>query len=487
MRKLMIMLLVFALAATGILAQEDETFTTDNFSVTVPAGWVVESAEGQVLIATSEGALGNVTAGEAGVTILLPESLAAFGLDMEVDPVVVVETLIDLLGDETTEFGEVETFDMPNGTPGAQVTITDNSTFEGYLAALLFEEGMVVAAFETAPGEFESFVDDFAAIGESIQYGSDIMTEDSNTFTADGFSIMLPDGWVTQEEEGQILLASSEGALGNVSEGEASVTILLPESLAAFALDTETDPVVVVESIIELLADDTTEFSPVQAFEQEKGNPAARASITDNDTFEGLLAAVAFEDGVIVVAFETSVGNLETYLDTFVALGESIEYGSSMEASDDLLRQWASNATGTSEYGNPNWGFIQATGEPDTTVCGDETTAWASESSTGSDILVLEYEELVQPTEINIYQTYNPGAIIFVEVANNTEEDAETYTLPNSEDPLGNTDCPGVFTIEITEELPPINTVIIYLDQTLTGSWNEIDAVELVGVPVDDE
>ncbi|GAB4323978.1 MAG: hypothetical protein Kow00117_12260 [Phototrophicales bacterium] len=330
MRKTTLLLFIFLLGFSAILAQEDETFTTDNFSVTVPAGWVVESSDGQVFIATSQSALDNVSPGEASVTILLPETLATFGLDMELDPVVVIETLIDLLGDETTEFGTVETFELQNGTPGAQVTVTDNETFETFVTALVYEEGIVVAAFETSPGEFESFLDQFVLIGESIQY-------------------------------------------------------------------------------------------------------------------------------------------------------------SSMITSDELLRQWASNASGTSEYSNPNWGFIQATGAPDTTRCGDETTAWASSTSTGLDILVLEYAELVQPTEINIYQTYNPGAIISVEVSNNTEAEAETYVLPNSEDPLGNTDCPGVFTIEITEELPPINTIIIYLDQTITGSWNEIDAVELVGIPVNSD
>ncbi|PJF21461.1 MAG: hypothetical protein CUN56_10985 [Phototrophicales bacterium] len=330
MRKTTLLLLIFLLGFSTILAQEDETFTTDNFSVTVPAGWVVESSDGQVFIATSQNALDILSPGEASVTILLPEILATVGIDTEADPVVAIETLMDLLGDDTTEFGPIETFELQNGTPGAQVTVTDNETFETFVTALVYEEGIVVAAFETSPGEFESFLDEFVLIGESIQYGSAI-------------------------------------------------------------------------------------------------------------------------------------------------------------TADELLRQWASNATGTSEYSNPNWGFIQATGAPDTTVCGDETTAWASATSTGMDILVLEYAELVQPTEINIYQTYNPGAIISVEVSNNTEPNAETYVLPNSEDPPGNTDCPGVFTIEITEELPPINTVIIYLDQAITDNWNEIDAVELVGVPVNSD
>lgn len=309
---------------------------------------------------------------------------------------------------------------------------------------------------------------------------SSVFAQEDETFTTGDFTITIPAGWVVQEEEGQILIASVEASIGNVTPGEASVTVLLPESLAAFGLETEADPVVVVETVLQLISDETTVFSPVEAFESEAGYPAARAAVTDNSTFEGLLAAVSFEDGVIVIAFETSVGDLESYIETFAAMGESIYYGAM--ADGEIVRQWASNVTGTSQYGDDSWSFEQAAGEPNTTVCGDETTAWASESSIGSDILVLEYDQLVQPTEINIYQTYNPGSIIFVEVADSTLEDAETYVLENSTDAPGNTDCPGVFTIEITEEMPPINTVLIYLDQTIGGSWNEIDAVELVGV-----
>jgi hypothetical protein len=59
-----------------------------------------------------------------------------------------------------------------------------------------------------------------------------------------------------------------------------------------------------------------------------------------------------------------------------------------------------------------------------------------------------------------------------------TEETAELF---NSADEPGNTDCPGVFVLEVEAIDFPIDTVTIYLDQTIGGGWNEIDAVELVG------
>jgi len=38
-----------------------------------------------------------------------------------------------------------------------------------------------------------------------------------------------------------------------------------------------------------------------------------------------------------------------------------------------------------------------------------------------------------------------------------------------------------VLSVDVPDATAPVNGVIIHLDQTITGDWNEIDAVELVG------
>ncbi|MCB9456330.1 MAG: hypothetical protein H6671_10130 [Anaerolineaceae bacterium] len=150
-------------------------------------------------------------------------------------------------------------------------------------------------------------------------------------------------------------------------------------------------------------------------------------------------------------------------------------------SSDGLLRQWASDASGSSQYGESSWSFVQAAGAPDTNACGDFTTAWASATSTGKDTITLEYSQAVYPTQVNIYETYNPGSIVRVELMNT--ETGATVNVPASADPPGNTECPGVFTVDISGSETLVNAVTIYLDQTIGGNWNEIDAVELVGRP----
>lgn len=160
-------------------------------------------------------------------------------------------------------------------------------------------------------------------------------------------------------------------------------------------------------------------------------------------------------------------------------MGTGTADSSDSMSSEDQMHQWAVSANGSSQYGTSSWSFEQATGAPDTSDCGDRTTAWASSSSTGSDTLTLEFAEAVVPSQINIYQTYNPGSITKVEVGNS--DSGRVMTLPNSTDTPGNTPCPGVFTIAVEDITTPINQVTIYLDQTIGGNWNEIDAVELIG------
>jgi Tol biopolymer transport system component len=144
------------------------------------------------------------------------------------------------------------------------------------------------------------------------------------------------------------------------------------------------------------------------------------------------------------------------------------------------IRQWATSALASSQYSDPDWSAAQATGAPDTVECGDIVTAWASASSSGQEWLLLQYSHSVIPTQVNIYQTNTPGAIVKVSVIT---VEGEEISLPDSADPPGHTACPGVFTIDIEGQPPAVDAVKIYLDQDITYDWNEIDAVELVGYP----
>jgi hypothetical protein len=147
-----------------------------------------------------------------------------------------------------------------------------------------------------------------------------------------------------------------------------------------------------------------------------------------------------------------------------------------------LVRQWAARAEATSEYSYPQYGAVQATGAPDTVGCGDFPTTWASQTISNYDQLTLFYDTPVIPTAINIYQTFGRGSIVQVDVVTTS---GEIISLPNSADPPTIPPiCPGVFTVDVSGfDVGTVNGVVITLDQTIRGMWNEIDAVELVGRP----
>ncbi|MBT7191244.1 MAG: hypothetical protein HN916_13750 [Anaerolineae bacterium] len=143
----------------------------------------------------------------------------------------------------------------------------------------------------------------------------------------------------------------------------------------------------------------------------------------------------------------------------------------------NIISQWASNASASSEYGNPDWAAQQATGAPDTLECGDTPTAWASEGNFTTEWLELRYDTPVTPTEINIYESHTPTQVVRVEIFDTQGSYHEVYSAQPKM-----TDCPYILSISVQEADYQATGVKITIDQSqLNLPWNEIDAVELVG------
>jgi hypothetical protein len=146
----------------------------------------------------------------------------------------------------------------------------------------------------------------------------------------------------------------------------------------------------------------------------------------------------------------------------------------------EVTRQWASTATASSEYGEINWAASQATGEPDTDGCGDYTTAWAAEGYDTVEWIELSYDFPVLPTEVNIVQTYNPNQVVSVELLDGW---GTYHTIYTGEPEDMSDECPYTLSIPVEDADYQAVAVKITLDQSVLETWNEIDAVELVGVP----
>ena len=51
---------------------------------------------------------------------------------------------------------------------------------------------------------------------------------------------------------------------------------------------------------------------------------------------------------------------------------------SAQPGSEETISQWASSATASSQYDDPDYSANQATGAPNALECGDSVNAWAS-------------------------------------------------------------------------------------------------------------
>ncbi len=121
-----------------------------------------------------------------------------------------------------------------------------------------------------------------------------------------------------------------------------------------------------------------------------------------------------------------------------------------------------------------SWGPEQATGKPDTPGAGDIETAWASATEDGQDEwLELEYAEAVEPEQIIIHETFNPGAVYMVTAYTRTGMEA---LLWHGEDPTRTGLPRGVSEINVTNSVKT-NRIRVHLKSSEVPGWNEIDAV----------
>jgi hypothetical protein len=152
-------------------------------------------------------------------------------------------------------------------------------------------------------------------------------------------------------------------------------------------------------------------------------------------------------------------------------------------ANETILHQWAAYAEATTSYDDPDWAAIQMTGPPDTFVCDDLPTAWASAKKDTVEELVLVYEQPVIPLGVYIHQTHAPNQVTEVLLIDIYDNEYLVY----QKKPWIEPDCPYILEVVDFEVDAPVDIVVIYVDQSILGSsWNEIDAVELVGIKTSD-
>lgn len=143
------------------------------------------------------------------------------------------------------------------------------------------------------------------------------------------------------------------------------------------------------------------------------------------------------------------------------------------------FKQWAIEATATSEYTSTRFSAAQMVGAPDTYPdYGDIETAWAPAYWDLDGVRAeLRYPEAVIVEEIEIYETCNPSAITKVELV---DEAGSSYEVWRGDAWVAPKES-RIFRIRNTKVKTPVNRVRLYLDCSKVEGWNEIDAVGITG------
>jgi hypothetical protein len=143
-----------------------------------------------------------------------------------------------------------------------------------------------------------------------------------------------------------------------------------------------------------------------------------------------------------------------------------------------VVSQWAVSASASSWYAFPDWSPNRATGAPDVNACADDARAWASARGNGVEWLELTYAEPVAVVGVRVYQTYGRGAVSRLSLIDAEGNAAIIWEGIDTTDP-----CPGVLEVTFPRTEQVYTKVRVDLDESRTEYWNQIDAVELLGIP----
>ena len=140
--------------------------------------------------------------------------------------------------------------------------------------------------------------------------------------------------------------------------------------------------------------------------------------------------------------------------------------------------QWANEGMASSQYGDSAWSANMAAGPPDVTTCGDNGNAWATAKAGSRGFIDTYYTYPVTASGIWIYQTYNPGGVTKVTVYN--AEITKSRVVYTAKATAGGK-CPAILKIAVKDVPFPVSIVRTNIDQKVSNSWTEIDAVRLIG------
>ncbi len=150
------------------------------------------------------------------------------------------------------------------------------------------------------------------------------------------------------------------------------------------------------------------------------------------------------------------------------------------EIKNDPNGEWAFQATASSTYrdaqGTAGYSANQATGVPNVDSYGDNGAAWTAKTPDGGiEWLDLKYPKPVYATEVRVRESCGSGAVIKVEVY---DETGGAHSVWQGNDPTKEL---NYLIVKFPKTAFKADRVKVTLATNVVPGWNEIDAVQLVG------
>jgi hypothetical protein len=140
--------------------------------------------------------------------------------------------------------------------------------------------------------------------------------------------------------------------------------------------------------------------------------------------------------------------------------------------------QWASTVRAMStQYSPTQWSAKRALGAPDVyPVGGDNGNAWAStDADAASEFLEVGFAQPTRANGVDIYETYNPGAVTIVDVI--TADGSHHVVYQGVAAAMEQSSYRRQIQFEPIDDIVAVR---VTLDSAAVPGWNEIDAIGLV-------
>ncbi|XP_061164564.1 uncharacterized protein LOC133173596 [Saccostrea echinata] len=152
-----------------------------------------------------------------------------------------------------------------------------------------------------------------------------------------------------------------------------------------------------------------------------------------------------------------------------------------VSSSEAIKRQWASEVTAfSSQHNTAGYSAKQMLGKPNVYPrYGDFPGTWtqATGQLNENQFIQVRFPEKVWLTKVVIYETYNAGTVKRILAKNKENQWVEIFDVS----PEHTIDLARKFSPIIKKVNFPVNELRIEFDCSISSSWVEIDAVEIVG------